>query len=315
MLHKLVAVCALLMLAVTSAAAQDVPNPPLDDTPFEERIYEVFVPERDEDDDSAMPVLIVLHGASGTGSGARAWFAFDDYAQEAGFIVVYPTGIASNWDFGGGIRTRTSIFRSDDVAYLVWLVDQLAAEFPIDREQVYATGFSNGAQMAYYLACRAPETFAAVAGVAAPLSGATAAGCAEATTPVLMIMGTLDPILSWQPQRTASGQIVNLGANGSVAFWSQRSQCNEAEDAVTIEDLPDTDTEDRSTVRRIGLTDCADGAQVQFYGVIGGGHTWPGHPITVEIELGATNLDIDATQIIMDWLVQLSEPEAVQSDA
>ena len=315
MIKKCILVCMFLLLTVTSAAAQDVPNPPLDDTPFEERIYEIFVPEREENDDSAMPLLLVLHGASGTGAGSRRWFSFDEYAQDAGFIVVYPTGIANNWDFGGGIHTRTRIFRSDDVGYLVWLVDQVALEYPIDRERVYATGFSNGAQMAYYLACRAPETFAAIAGVAAPLSGATAAGCAEATTPVLMIMGTLDPILSWQPQRTASGQIVNLGANGSVAFWSQRNQCSEAQDAIIIEDLPDSDTEDRSTVRRIGLTDCTDGAQVQFYGVIGGGHTWPGHPITVTIQLGATNLDIDATQIIVDWLTQLSELEDTQTDS
>jgi len=311
---------ALLMLAMfSSAAAQDIltptpTRPPLDDTPFEDREYEVFVPERDADDDTLMPLLFVLHGASGTGPGTRRWLGFDDLAQEAGFVVVYPTGIANNWDFGGGIRTPDGILLSDDISYLVWLAEQLEAEYPIDSARVYATGMSNGAQMAYYLACRAPETFAAVAGVAAPLSGATAARCAQSPISVLMVYGTLDNILLWQPQYTASGQVISLGATGTLEFWAGRSQCNVEEEAMVLEELPDVDPDDGSTVRHVGLDECAEGTNIQFYGVVGGGHTWPGHPLDIDIDLGPTNMDIDATALILDWLQGLNAPEPSAGD-
>ncbi len=310
--YLLIGLLMLLPLAAVSAQPAIPTRPPMDETPFEDRVYEVFVPERDEDDDSLMPLLFVLHGASGSGHRTREWLGFDEPAQAAGFIVVYPTGIANNWDFGGGIRTQDGIILSDDVSYLIWLAEQLADEYPVDTTRIYATGMSNGAQMAYYLACQAPETFAAVAGVAAPLSGSTATRCATSPIPVLIINGTLDRILLWQPQTTADGRVISLGTLGTVEFWARRSQCNVEDDAVIVDNLPDTDPEDESTVRHIALNECADGTNVQFYGVIGGGHTWPGHPLDIEFDLGPTNMDIDATALIIDWLQGLPAPEAAE---
>ncbi|MCC6617166.1 MAG: hypothetical protein IT320_27075 [Anaerolineae bacterium] len=310
----------LMLLTFSSAAAQDVPTPsptrpPMDETPFEDREYDLFLPQRDADDDALMPLLFVLHGASGSGPGTRQWLGFDDLAQAAGFAVVYPTGVANNWDFGGGIRTADGLILSDDVSYLVWLAEQLEAEYPIDSARVYATGMSNGAQMAYYLACQAPETFAAVAGVAAPLSGATAARCAQSSISVLMVHGTLDPILYWQPQYTTNGQVISLGATGTLEFWAQRNRCNVEDDAIVVEEIPDADPDDGSTIRHVALDDCADHTNVQFYGVIGGGHTWPGHPLDISIDLGPTNMDIDATALILDWLQGLNAPASDEADA
>ena len=61
----------------------------------------------------------------------------------------------------------------DDVAVVAELVQQVEGEGCIDVDRVYATGFSNGAEMAAQVACVLPDVFAAVA----PVSGAVYQGC------------------------------------------------------------------------------------------------------------------------------------------
>ena len=49
--------------------------------------------------------------------------------------------------------------------------------------------------------------------------------------------------------------------------------------------------------------ECADRAEVDFYVVDGGGHTWPGSTLFTGLEslLGPTTFDIDATELIVEW--------------
>jgi polyhydroxybutyrate depolymerase len=52
-------------------------------------------------------------------------------------------------------------------------------------------------------------------------------------------------------------------------------------------------------VRGVRYSDCDEGAEVIFYTIIGGGHTWPGGtPIPV---VGKTSRDIDATEAMWDF--------------
>jgi polyhydroxybutyrate depolymerase len=48
---------------------------------------------------------------------------------------------------------------------------------------------------------------------------------------------------------------------------------------------------------------CPEGADVEFYIVDGGGHTWPGTPLPEPLAtiLGYTTTDIDATAIAWEW--------------
>lgn len=283
-----------ILWAVSLRAVQD----------FDERTYEIYVPASYTAQEPA-PLLLVLHGAGGTGARSQGWLGLDALAEESGFIVVYPDGIAHNWDVGTGIPTADGPIRSDDVAFLVWLVDHIGTRYTLDRTRVYVTGMSNGALMAYKLACAAPDTFAAVAGVAAPLYVPVIRDCSETPMSILMIHGTDDRILPWNRVQLNNGQLFGLSAIDSFSFWAQRNGCNQDPAAITGETLPDVDPDDQSTVRRIMLSDCEANTQVVLYGIEGGGHTWPGRPFDVDIELGALNRDIDASVIIMDWLVNL----------
>jgi polyhydroxybutyrate depolymerase len=292
--------CLIVMLIPLTATVRAQEATP--DADFEARIYELFVPESYAEGE-AVPLLMVLHGASGSGARSQEWLGFDELAEAENFIVVYPDGLYNNWDFGAGVPTPDGSIRVDDVGYLTWLVEELSTEYSIDPARVFVAGMSNGALMAYRLACEARDTFQAVAGVAAGVFVMAVADC-EQPIPVLFIQGTLDTILPWDGT-ILSGQYVGLSAADSLTFWSQLNGCNTATDAVEQESLPDVDQDDDSTVTHIALTDCAEGAQVQFYSVVGGGHTWPSRPFDVDFELGALNRDMDATQVIWDWLAGL----------
>jgi polyhydroxybutyrate depolymerase len=303
-----------LMLGVSAVVvrAQEATAEATPDMEFAARTYELHVPDSYQNG-QAVSLLMVLHGASGSGARTEKWLEFDEIADSAGFIAVYPDGIYNNWDFGAGVPTPGgSTLRVDDVGYLVWLVGELEKTYTIDPDQVFVTGNSNGALMAYRLACEARATFRAVAGVAAGVFVQAVQKCQDRPIPVLFVQGTEDKILPWDGTML-NGQYVGLSAADSLSFWSKFNHCNTAKEAVQQESLPDVDETDSSTVTHIALTDCAGGSQVQFYAIVGGGHTWPGKPFDVGFDLGAVNLDIDATQVIWDWFAGLgtgAHPEA-----
>ena len=264
-----------------------------------ERSYEIFVPD-DAPADEALPLLMVLHGAGGDGTSMARMTGFSDIAAEEHFIVVYPDGISGRWDYGAGIQTPSGTVHVDDVAFLTSLIDEADALHPVDRGRVFVTGFSDGATMTYTLGCAAPETFAAIAGVAAPLAMPIAEACNDAPPlSFLLIHGTHDPILRWDRYVAENGQIIALSAPESAAYWIGHNGCNP--DTLTLTESPDLDSEDDSIVRVIEAADCEDDTAVIFYGIEGGGHTWPGHPIQAPFPLGPTNMDIDASHVIWEW--------------
>ncbi len=275
------------------------------DIDFADRTYELYVPENYVEGQPA-PLLLVLHGAGGNGARTQGWLGLDELADESGFIIAYPDGLGSNWDFGSGLPTRSGTpFRVNDVEFLVWLVDEIGKDYTLDRERVFAAGMSNGALMTYRLACEAPETFAAIAAVAAPVYIPAVRGCKDTPVSVLYIHGTEDRILPWERVLTRNGQVFGLSAFDTFAFWSQHNGCSQDAADIQAVELPDIDPDDGSTVRHLALDDCAEGTEVHFYGVEGGGHTWPGRPFAVDLELGNLNRDMDTSAVIMDWLAGL----------
>ena len=273
---------------------------------YSERRYSVHVPE-DLDDSEPVPLVMVLHGASMSGSLMETITGFSELADEQGFIVVYPESETSNWDFGYGISTPQGNQRVDDVGFLTHVVAEISAEHNIDPNRVLVAGYSNGASMAYRLGCEAPETFTALAGVASPASVGSLTGCtSDSPNPisVLIIHGSADPILSWEATYAANGQQVALSALETFQFWAIVAGCDP--DAVIGSELNDIDEADGSKVRIALVFDCNEGTAVGLYGVIDGGHTWPGRPFNSRFELGSTNMDFDATRTIWDWFEDIS---------
>jgi poly(3-hydroxybutyrate) depolymerase len=122
------------------------------------------------------PLVIALHGANQTSATAEQMTGLDNYLQR-GIAVAYGQAASANrrWNAGSCCGSTDQ----NDVAYVRALVADVARLTPIDLTRVYVVGFSNGAMLAWRLACEARDLVAAVVVVA----GALLVPCA--TTPAV----------------------------------------------------------------------------------------------------------------------------------
>ncbi|TWT46240.1 Esterase PHB depolymerase [Phycisphaerae bacterium RAS1] len=262
------------------------------------RQLRLFVPGQTLDAPPAsVPLLLILHGGGGDAALMARITQFDALAQREGFIAAYPQGINGNWNDG-----RPELDNGvDDVGFIAAVIDELAAEYPVDQLRVYATGLSNGGQMCFRLAFDLGERIAAVAPVAALLSAALAEREPPPSMPMLIIFGRDDPITPFEGG-TVGGDALSRGdvisADATRTFWIA---ANGAVAAPTVEDLPDRDPLDGTRATRAVHTTGggAASAEFQFITVDGGGHTWPGGAQYLPVlAIGRTSRDFSASEEI-----------------
>lgn len=118
-----------------------------------------------------MPLVMLLHGSTGTGAEMLRDSHLAETADRHGFVVVSPDGgIAAKrgyvWNIPGVLTVSGTLppkDARDDVAYLTDLVDRLVATGCVDAKRAYLTGLSGGGRMASWLGCVAPGRFAGIA--------------------------------------------------------------------------------------------------------------------------------------------------------
>ena len=260
------------------------------------RTYMVFLPEN-YSGTTDFPLVIFLHPYGFTAQQGMDYSNFNQVADTADFLVVYPNAIP-NWNSGIGENPDWPAPDVNDVGFIDALIDTLNYQYSIDLEKVYVCGFSNGGFMSYRLACELGHRFAAIASVAGVISMNQAANCEPSNTmPVLHIHGTEDAVVP-----------INGGATGwhsvdeTLSFWIDYNNCMEV-DTIT---LPDIDPTDGCTVEKISYTNCTDNSNVIYYKVINGGHTWPGAGES-GLQLGNTNQDINASTEIWNFFKNYPE--------
>jgi polyhydroxybutyrate depolymerase len=128
-----------------------------------ERSYTLHLPN-DTAPTAPAPLVLVLHGRTGTGAGTARLTGFDERADAHGFLALYPDGVGNEWSYAHGIPGYQG---PDDAEFLMALIDDIAARYPVDLDRLYVTGISNGGFMVQRLACEFPDRFAAFASVAA----------------------------------------------------------------------------------------------------------------------------------------------------
>lgn len=269
------------------------------------RSYAVYVP-RSYDPARPTPAVVALHGRPGTGAGMAAITAFNPLAEEHGFIVIYPDGLDLGWNYVRGITLfgQTGV---DDTLFLQTLLDDLALDLNIDRARTYLTGFSNGGFMTQRVACEAPDAFAAYAVVSATAYFGMRTLCEDAApVPIMFMHGTLDIVIPWagRTQTVNDTTFYNtLPVSDSIAYWVEHNAC--PFDTITQTDLPQGGASPATQVRLLTLSGCAGRGALQFYGIIGGGHNWPGVPGTIPEDIaGSVSMDIHASQVIWDFFTQ-----------
>lgn len=247
-----------------------------------------------------LPVVLVLHGGGGTSSQVRAYSHFDEIAQHQGVLVVYPQAVGRHWNDGRlvpGIMPHA--VETDDVSFLMALVDSLARTGLADPHRVYVAGISNGGMMALRLACELPERISAVAVVAANMPEGI--DCTPSRpVPAVFFHGTQDRFIPWDGGYVLQWANIDRGKVESVddtlALWRRIDGCS---GDLTREPLDKSGA--LSSLRETSAL--CQGAPVVHYVTEGGGHVWPGahQGPGGDALLGAVDKSLDATAIIWDF--------------
>ncbi|MBN1575482.1 MAG: hypothetical protein JW913_02965 [Chitinispirillaceae bacterium] len=192
------------------------------------------------------PALVVcMHGLGGSGSQQRSYSGFDKVADKGKFIVVYPDGIdksvgSAGWDITG----------NSDVDFITTLIDNVAGRYNIDRNRVYASGFSMGGMMSHKLACDVPEKIAAI-GTA---SGYPLYGNNNCSPPI--------PVPICHTHGTADDVVPYSGLEAWIAKFVKADGCPET---------PAT-TNPTSKYKREYWGPCKDGSEIVVYHFDGMSH-------------------------------------------
>jgi polyhydroxybutyrate depolymerase len=230
-------------------------------------------------------LVLNLHGAGQTGGDQAAVTNYNAVADQHGFVVAYPDGIDLSWADGRGASTpdRQGI---DDVGFLAALIDRLTRDYGLPPGRAFVTGMSAGAFMATRLACERADLVAAIAPVAGTLGSGIPCTPSRPVS-VLAVHGTADPVVPYNggPMVGRGGPSDVMAAPAMAERWRAVDQCP----------APTQDTV--GPVTRVSAGGCADGAQVVFVSIDGGGHTWPsGHVSLPAAMVGPTSFAFDASQ-------------------
>ncbi len=293
-LPRLILIMVILVLAGSVFAQEEEPS----------RSFAFFKPSRYDEDDSPLPLVIMLHGSGGNSATSIQTTRLHEIAERDGFFVLYPDGLDFVWNDDPGTAYDTGV---DDIGFILGVIDSTSQQVNIDQSRIFVTGFSNGGGMAYLLACEAPERFAAIAAVGASLSMANADDCLSGDNPtsVLVMHGTADRfILTSRGMRDPETlETVTLAPSDAVRFWAEYNGCGTYHRNRT---LPDADPEDGTRVRRTLYEHCENGAQVAYYEIEGGGHTWPGQNFNFAPGR-VVSYDINASEVIWQFFADVSD--------
>jgi polyhydroxybutyrate depolymerase len=154
------------------------------------RTYEVIAPSAQLPKNA--PIIVMLSGLGTTVAKEITRDQLVPYAATGKAEVVYPTAVQETWN-AGGCCGFASTHHVDDVSFLKAMVSKIDRGY---TRKIYLIGYSNGARLAYRVACTDPGLFngyAAVKGVPQP-------GCTiKQPVTLLQVSSVDDPEIPYKP--------------------------------------------------------------------------------------------------------------------
>jgi polyhydroxybutyrate depolymerase len=233
------------------------------------------------------PLVFSIHGYAEWPAHQMQLSRWNDLADQENIIVVYPSGS----DFP--LRWRTNGLGDSmlDVQFISDLLDDLEMDYNIDPLRIYANGLSNGGGMSFLLACKLSDRIAAFGGI----SGAYVLdweNCyPDRPVPGIIFHGTADPIVPFEGGPSESFDVPFPQIATWVRQLAEKNGCN-----LTPDQLPA-----QGDVSGKGFQNCDQNANVDFYVIDGGGHSWPGGDPLPEWIVGYTSDDIDTTRVMWNF--------------
>jgi poly(3-hydroxybutyrate) depolymerase len=212
------------------------------------------------------PLVISMHGLSGTGQQQRNMSRFEPIAEREKFVVAFPDGLSNRWDISG----------ATDVNFILAIIDSAAQRYGIDRNRVYATGFSMGGMMSYHLANRVAEKIAAIGPVAGFLLGNDPHNSSR-PMPILHIHGETDSVVTYN-------RLANI-----LTAWATHNECPET--PQTVKPYPETKATSKVTKQ---IWSPCDKSEIISLTVAGMGHGY------------STGPDINSSEEVWSFLKRYS---------
>jgi polyhydroxybutyrate depolymerase len=254
----------------------------------------------------SVPIIFVFHGKGNDGALEERISGFTELAGKENFIAVYPDGLDHVWNGGRKSLPTEESGKSDDVAFVSAMIDELGSHYRIDPKRIYAAGESNGAIFCHTLAARLSERIAAIGSV----SGNVGEFIPEHFHPkspvsVISFNGTDDHLMPFKGYLN-HGQGV-LSTPDSVAFWVAVDGC--ATLPITTTDKP-SPLDDGLTITRLFYAKDRSSCEVSAFIIEHGGHTWPGAHTdpTWAKTAGKTAMSINATELMWDFFEKHPKP-------
>ncbi len=260
-----------LFLSLSLACAGLGPSGPAEGSPSKV-LVEVDMPEGTRsawvhvppgrDARGSLPALFMFHGGTGN-NGLKVVDLWKHRAADP-WIMVFPNGQLER-PTEPGWANGDEVALARDIAFVERLVDEVTRRFRVDPDRRFAAGHSNGANLVYALACRAPDRFAGFAAVSQLLRQTLTERCSDRVRPLFTVQGTTDPKARFEGFEGA------LSAEASSRWLRDRAGCT-GSGVTTWIDAPG----DNTRVERTVWDRCTRGVAYERWWVHGGGHSWPG---------------------------------------
>lgn len=268
------------------------------------RPYRVHVPNR-YDPASPLPVLVVLHGGGGSAAFVSQVYGWPELSEREGCLAVFPEATAEDPARPAAVRENPRIWNDgskrsavarrnvDDIGYLAAVLDDLQANYAVDANRVFMTGFSNGASMTFRAGIELSDRLAAIA----PVSGHLCVQNPRPARPLSMlyIIGLADPLnpLAGGTTRTPWGTTREKPpVMDSILTWVRLIEASEQPRVLRHSD----------GVKHVRYGPGQSCCEVQMCTIEGQGHEWPGARRTLpRIISGPQTNKLNATQAIWDF--------------
>ena len=224
------------------------------------RSYEVIAPVKAPP--KSAPVIVMLSGIYSTVAQEVSRDYLVPYANYDMAEIVYPVAYDQSWN----AITCCGVASAKNVNDLAFLKALVAKVDPGHARQIYLVGYSNGARMAYRVACDEPALFDGYASV----KGGPTPGCIM-RKPVSMIQlaALNDPEVPYKP-----------APNGKPS--SQTPMTTLVSDLRTVDKCTGASTRAHSgNMTLTTWTACAGGTRTGFAVWSGGVHSFPRPPVSV----------------------------------
>jgi polyhydroxybutyrate depolymerase len=204
------------------------------------RSYHVKAPD-DWDGVTPLPVMLHFHGWMRQGTLIVKHSRISGATRTRGVLLLAPNGVGKTWDFWSP--------SSQDTAFADAVIEDAAERYPIDRSQIFISGYSYGSAMAWRFACETTHPVAALLSVSGTLRQSET--CASVPQEVRHVHGTRDTVMGFP-----------FGPNGDTTYpvqlWRDVKKCGAGVQSGPWSVAP------KDTFVRTVWADCEDGGVVRI---------------------------------------------------